>query len=130
MAKVLIVEDSDAELAKLVDIVSNLGHEVLVARTGEEGVIVAAQEQPAVIVMDVVMPGVNGFQATRQIKHSPDTRHIPIIIVSVKSQAVDIAWGERQGADSYLVKPVQPRELNAAIQTVLSEAPPANEETA
>ena len=120
MAKVLIVEDSESELLQLMKMVKALGHDVLAARSGEEGVSVATNQQPEVIVMDVVMPGVNGFQATRQIKHSQATKHIPVILASVKSQPVDIAWGQRQGAENYLVKPVLVRQLSEALEAVLA----------
>ena len=120
MARVLIVEDSSTELEKLEAMIEQLGHEVLAAQSGEQGVSIAASEQPDVIVMDVVMPGVNGFQATRQIKHSAETSHIPVIMVSVKNQAVDIAWGQRQGADSYLTKPIEPKALADAIASSLT----------
>ena len=123
MARILIVDDSEVELVHMVRIIEALGHQALVARSGEEGVLVATQKQPDVIVMDVVMPGVNGFQATRQIKHSVETRHIPIIMVSVKDQPVDIAWGQRQGADSYLIKPVLARELMPVVDALLEASP-------
>ena len=120
MANVLIVEDSESELLQMVEMVKALGHEVLAARSGEEGVTLAVNQQPDAILMDVVMPGVNGFQATRQIKHSAQTKHIPVILASVKSQAVDIAWGQRQGAENYLVKPVFARQLHEALEAVLT----------
>ncbi len=130
MARILIVDDSQVELVHMVRIVEEMGHEALVARSGEEGVLVATQERPHVIVMDVVMPGVNGFQATRQIKHSAETRHIPIIMASVKDQAVDIAWGQRQGADDYLVKPVLARDLMPAIDAALRSHSPSRNKRA
>ena len=123
MLKVLIVEDSATDLASLKAKVEGFGHEVLAATSGEEGVVLAANEQPDVILMDIVMsvPGLNGFQATRHLKRSPDTKHIPVIIVSSKSQDIDIIWGERQGADDYLIKPVKTSVLNAAIEQVVAE---------
>lgn len=127
MANILLVDDSESELVDLVRMVKALGHTPQVARSGDEGVLLAVQTQPDLIVMDVVMPGLNGFQATRQIKHSDDTRHIPVIIISVKDQPVDIAWGQRQGADNYLVKPILARNLGPAIEAAL-HGPPLDSE--
>lgn len=113
--KILIIDDSKTEAQALSSVLEARNHQVLVATSGEQGVVLAANEQPDVVLMDVVMPGLNGFQATRQIKRSPDTRHIPVIIISSKGQDIDIIWGERQGAATYLVKPVNQQQLLAAI---------------
>jgi twitching motility two-component system response regulator PilH len=74
---------------------------------------------PDVILMDVVMPGINGFQATRQLTRDTQTRHIPVIIVSSKDQQTDRVWGERQGASGYLTKPVDEKTLISAVNGVL-----------
>ncbi|MFT7651897.1 MAG: twitching motility two-component system response regulator PilH [Limisphaerales bacterium] len=123
MFKVLVIDDSRTEAQAMHHTLESRGYEVSIASCGEEGVVTAAIEQPDIILMDVVMPGLNGFQATRQIKHSADTKHIPVIIVSGKDQAIDIIWGERQGAANYLVKPVQANALISAIEVALTEAP-------
>lgn len=79
----------------------------------------AKSASPDLILMDVVMPDLNGFQATRQLQRDPKTQHIPVIIVSTKNQQTDKIWGLRQGAIDYLIKPVQESELIQSIETVL-----------
>lgn len=119
MARILIVDDSATELRQLAQMLERHGHHVLAASTGREGVSLANSEQPDLVLMDVVMPEVNGFQATRQIAREEHTSHIPVIIVSAKDQAADRVWGERQGAKGYLTKPVKEGDLMAAVNQVL-----------
>lgn len=111
MAHVLIVDDSPTETFKLREMLEKNGHGVLEATNGADGVAMARSEQPDLVLMDVVMPGLNGFQATRQLTRSPDTAHIPIIIVTTKDQETDRVWGKRQGARDYLTKPVDEKVL-------------------
>ncbi len=120
MAKVLIVDDSPTEVHIFSSALSDAGHDVLVASDGEEGVRKANEQQPDVILMDVVMPGLNGFQATRKIHRNSSTRHIPIIIVTTKDQDTDREWGMRQGAKDYLVKPVDMKELLQKVSQLVS----------
>ncbi|MEZ5558473.1 MAG: response regulator [Pseudomonadales bacterium] len=120
MARILVVDDSPSETHKFVNVLARHGHQVLTATSGNDGISMASTEQPDVILMDVVMPGINGFQATRQLTRSDATQHIPVIIVSSKSQAADRVWGERQGASGYLIKPVDDRTLIDAVNEVLS----------
>ena len=115
MARILVVDDSPTETHQMVNTLARQGHQVLTAATGSDGVTMASAEQPDVILMDVVMPGINGFQATRQITRNNDTSHIPVVIISSKNQDADKVWGERQGACGYLTKPVDDRTL---IKTV------------
>ena len=96
------------------------GHEVLNAENGADGVALARQELPDVVLMDIVMPGLNGFQATRQLTKDPDTKHIPVIIVTTKDQETDRVWGKRQGASGYLVKPVPAPRLMEEIESVMA----------
>lgn len=119
MARILVVDDSPTETHKIVNTLSRVGHQVLTAATGSDGVSMASEEQPDVILMDVVMPGINGFQATRQITRSDNTRHIPVVIVSSKNQDADRVWGERQGACGYLTKPVDDRTLINTVNGLL-----------
>lgn len=119
MAKILIVDDSPTEMHILKSAVEETGHEVVTAETGEAGVDMASSASPDLILMDVVMPGMNGFQATRKISKNPDTSSIPIIMVTTKDQRTDREWGLRQGATAYLVKPVQKKELLDKISEVL-----------
>lgn len=119
MAKILIVDDSPTEMAKFRDILLRHQHEIIEAHTGEEGIQKANELKPDIILMDVVMPEMNGFQATRKISRDPATAHIPIVIISTKNQETDRVWGKRQGAKDYLTKPVTEAELMQIIGTLL-----------
>jgi twitching motility two-component system response regulator PilH len=116
--KVLIVDDSPTEVHKLTDILKRNGHTVIVAENGERGVQAAKTQMPDVVLMDIVMPGTNGFQATRQIAKGKETGHIPVIIVTTKDQETDRMWGTRQGAKAYLTKPVKEADLIETINRV------------
>ena len=118
MAKVLIVDDSPTETYKLTGMLEKAGHQVITASNGEEGVSTAKAELPALVLMDIVMPGLNGFQATRQLSKSQETSHIPVIIVTTKDQETDRVWGMRQGAKAYLTKPIDEKELMKTISEV------------
>ena len=96
------------------------GHDVLVATSGEEGIEAARQNSPDMVLMDVVMPGMNGFQATRQLSKLPETASIPVIIVTTKDQETDKVWAMRQGAKDYIVKPVQEKALIEHVNMALS----------
>ncbi|MBT8140607.1 MAG: response regulator [Gammaproteobacteria bacterium] len=120
MKRVLVVDDSATETHQLVNILSKHGYEVVLADTGEAGVELADRESPDLVLMDIVMPGINGFQATRQLHRNPRTSDIPVIIVTTKNQESDREWSRRQGARGYLVKPVPERELINTIETVLA----------
>lgn len=113
--KVLVVDDSPTERQFMLEALSKLGYQVVLAESGEEGVAKARSELPELVLMDVVMPGSNGFQATRQIVKDEATKHIPVIICTTKSQETDRIWGMRQGARDYIVKPVDINELAAKI---------------
>ena len=120
MARILVVDDSPTETHQFVNALAKVGHQVLTAASGSDGINIAAEEMPDIILMDVVMPGITGFQATRQLTRSESTAHIPVIIVSSKSQDADRVWGERQGACGYLTKPVDDRTLIDTVNDVLS----------
>ncbi len=115
MARILIVDDSPSQLMGIRRIVEKLGHEALTAEDGAAGVEVAKREIPDLILMDVVMPNLNGFQATRTISREPTTKHIPIVLVTTKDQDTDRVWGMRQGAKAYLTKPFSETELSDTI---------------
>ncbi len=119
MANVLIVDDSPTETHQMTAMLKKNGHSVAVAESGQDGVTCAEREQPDVILMDVVMPVMNGFQATRQLSKSGKTSHIPVIIVSAKDQETDRVWGLRQGAKAFLTKPITEKELISTINEVL-----------
>jgi twitching motility two-component system response regulator PilH len=109
--KILIVDDSATERHFIGEILSKRGFEVSFAEDGEKGVAQAKLNKPDLVIMDVVMPGMNGFQATRAITSDPETRHIPVIICTTKGQETDKVWGMRQGAKDYVVKPITEAEL-------------------
>ncbi len=115
MARILIVDDSPTQTLSLAKVLKKHGHEILTAKDGMEGVEVAKAELPDLVLMDVVMPKINGFQATRQITKNPSTSHIPVIIVTTKDQETDKIWGARQGAKGYVVKPAEEATL---IETI------------
>lgn len=118
--RVLIVDDSPTEMFKLKSILEKHGHQVIEATNGMDGVNVAQKELPDLVLMDVVMPGLNGFQATRQLTKNSSTAHIPVIIVTTKDQETDRVWGQRQGATAYLTKPVEENTLINTIKNALS----------
>lgn len=120
MPRVLIVDDSPTETYVFQGMLEKHGFEVLTADNGADGVALARQELPDVVLMDIVMPGLNGFQATRQLTKGADTAHIPVIIVTTKDQETDRVWGRRQGASGYLVKPVAEDELLKTIRAVMA----------
>lgn len=115
MAKILIVDDSPTELHVLTQILQGASHEVVTASDGEEGIEKAKSVVPDLILMDVVMPGLNGFQATRKLNRDTTTSAIPVIIVTTKDQETDKEWGIRQGAKDYLVKPVDKTALLSKV---------------
>ncbi len=119
MSKILIVDDSPTETHILTQMLDKNGYQVVTAESGEAGVEVAKKELPDLVLMDVVMPGLNGFQATRQLKKEATTAHIPVVIVTTKDQETDKIWGMRQGAKDYLTKPVEEESLINTIQAIL-----------
>jgi twitching motility two-component system response regulator PilH len=122
MARILIVDDSPSQLVSLKRIVEKLGHQTMTAEDGAAGVEVAKREVPDLILMDVVMPNLNGFQATRTIAKDMKTSHIPIVLVTTKDQETDRVWGMRQGAKAYVTKPVNEGELADTIGRLLPAA--------
>lgn len=119
MARVMIVDDSPTDVQNLRNLLQKAGHVVSEAASGEDAIPRVRAEKPDVVIMDVVMPGVNGFQATRTLSKDPATAHIPVIVVSSKNQETDRVWALRQGAKEYLVKPVKEADLLAKINIVL-----------
>lgn len=119
MARIMVVDDSAADLKHMAGILQKGGHQVIEVRTGQDAITTAREQKPDAIIMDVVMPGVSGFQATRSIAKDPATAHIPILVVSAKNQETDRVWALRQGAREYIVKPVTEVDLLAKIKLVL-----------
>ena len=120
MARILIVDDSPSQLMGIRRIVEKLGHDALTAEDGAAGVEAAKREIPDLILMDVVMPNLNGFQATRSITREPTTKHIPVILVTTKDQDTDRVWGMRQGAKACITKPFSESELSELIVQYLA----------
>lgn len=121
MALVLLVEDSPTQAFVTSRMLEKHGHDVLVAKNGQQGVKLALERSPDVVIMDIVMPDANGFQATRAITRNAGTSHIPIIMLSSKDQVTDKLWALRQGAMSYLTKPVDENELVKTVRHLLDK---------
>jgi twitching motility two-component system response regulator PilH len=119
MARILIVDDSPSQLLGMKRIVEKLGHETVTAEDGASGVEVAKATMPDLILMDVVMPNLNGFQATRAISKEPSTANIPVVLVTTKDQETDKVWGMRQGAKAYITKPFTETQLIEVINSLL-----------
>jgi twitching motility two-component system response regulator PilH len=119
MARILIVDDSPTDVKVLSGMIERAGHQVSSAADAESGMELARSERPDLILMDVIMPGMNGFQATRALARDPATSHIPVVIVTTKGMETDRVWGLRQGAKDFIVKPVVEKDLIGRIQGLL-----------
>ena len=115
---VLVVDDSPTDTHVLSEMLQKNGYSVITASSGEEGIETARAQKPDLVLMDIVMPGMSGFEATRAIAKDKETGGIPVIICTTKDQETDRAWGLRQGASDYVVKPVQEAELIAKIKAI------------
>ncbi|MCI5135071.1 MAG: response regulator [Candidatus Electrothrix sp. AW2] len=118
--KLLIVDDSPTELKLITDVFNTSEYDVVTAEDGEAGVEMAIAEKPELIILDVVMPKMNGFQACRKIKSLPDLENIPVILLTSKNQESDEFWGKKQGADVYLTKPFHADQVLEAVTGLLS----------
>ncbi|MCW7537441.1 response regulator [Aquabacterium sp. A7-Y] len=114
--KILLVDDSKTELHHLSELLTKKGYTVRTAENGEEAMRRLGEEKPDLILMDVVMPGQNGFQLTRAITRDPNYADVPVIMCTSKNQETDKVWGMRQGARDYVVKPVDADELISKIR--------------
>ncbi|MCD9086261.1 response regulator [Stenotrophomonas sp. SY1] len=119
MARILLIEDSPTDRAVFTQWLVKAGHEVLAADNAEEGLQIARDQGPQLVLMDVVLPGMSGFQATRAMSRDEATRDIPVLIVSTKGMETDKAWGMRQGASDYIVKPPREDDLIARINKLV-----------
>lgn len=120
--KILIVDDSTTARHFLLDILIKAGYEAIMAENGDEAILKAKAEMPDLILMDVIMPGINGYQATRTITKDDATKHIPVLIITSKDMETDRIWGMRQGATAFLSKPVEAAALLAKINELNAAA--------
>jgi twitching motility two-component system response regulator PilH len=120
VALVLIIDDSPTEVHVLKTALEEQGYTTVCADNGDEGLALARERRPDLILMDVVMPGMNGYQATRRLHKDPQTASIPVIMVTTKSHETDRIWGMRQGAVDYIVKPVDTVELLERARAALA----------
>ena len=119
MARILLIEDSPTDRAVFTQWLEKAGHEVLSTDNAEDGLQMARSQLPQLVLMDVVLPGMSGFQATRALSRDEATRGIPVLIVSTKNMGTDMAWGMRQGATDYIVKPPREAALIARINQLV-----------
>jgi twitching motility two-component system response regulator PilH len=122
MAHILIVDDSPTDVRVFTTLLERAGHRVSSASSAEQGIEMARSQRPDLVIMDVIMPGMNGFQATRTLTRDPATQNVPVLIITTKSMETDRVWGLRQGARDFLTKPVGEKELLARIQKLLVQA--------
>ena len=117
MAKILIIDDSPTDTRVFSNVLERNGFAVITADNAEDGIATAKRELPDLVLMDVILPGMNGFQATRALSRDADTSHIPVLIVSTKGMDTDKAWGLRQGAKDYVTKPINEADLIDKIKS-------------
>lgn len=120
MATILLIDDSPTDRAVFTQWLERAGHQVLAADNAEDGLKLAREHHPCLVLMDVVLPGMSGFQATRALARDEATRQIPVLIVSTKNMETDKAWGLRQGALDYIVKPPREEDLIARINQLVN----------
>jgi|SRR5690625_24810 len=122
MAHILIIDDSPADVRVFTTLLEREGHTVSSVGNAEDGIEHVRRKRPDAVIMDVIMPGMNGFQATRTLSRDPDTREVPILIITTKSMETDRVWGLRQGARDFITKPISEKDFLARIGKLL----PAN----
>lgn len=120
MANILIIDDSPTDIRVFTTLLERAGHQIAAVSTAEEGIERVRADLPDLIIMDVIMPGMNGFQATRTLTRDPATAGVPIVMITTKSMETDRVWGLRQGARAFITKPVNEKELQSCINDLLS----------
>ncbi|MDQ6647829.1 MAG: response regulator [Pseudomonadota bacterium] len=122
MANIFIIDDSPTDIRVLTTLLERAGHHISAVSSAEEGIERVRGELPDLIIMDVIMPGMNGFQATRTLTRDPVTASVPIVMITTKSMETDRVWGLRQGARAFITKPVNEKELLSCINDLMSNA--------
>jgi twitching motility two-component system response regulator PilH len=122
VANILIIDDSPTDVRVFTTLLERAGHQVQAVHSAEEGIERVHAQLPDVVIMDVIMPGMNGFQATRMLTRDPATASVPVIIITTKSMETDRVWGLRQGAKAFITKPVNEKELLGCIDNLLPSA--------
>jgi len=120
VANILIIDDSPTDVRVFTTLLERAGHQVAAVSTAEEGIERVRAALPDLVIMDVIMPGMNGFQATRTLTRDPKTQNVPVVMITTKSMETDRVWGMRQGARAFITKPVNEKELLACINDLLS----------
>ncbi|MEO8810807.1 MAG: response regulator [Rhodanobacter sp.] len=120
MANILIIDDSPTDVRVFTTLLERAGHQVAAVSTAEDGIESVRAEPPDLVIMDVIMPGMNGFQATRTLTRDPKTQNVPVVMITTKSMETDRVWGMRQGARAFITKPVNEKELLVCINDLLS----------
>ncbi len=120
MANILIIDDSPTDIRVFTTLLERAGHQIVAISSAEEGIEHVRAQLPDLIIMDVIMPGMNGFQATRTLTRDPATASVPIVMITTKSMETDRVWGLRQGARAFITKPVNEKELLACINDLLT----------
>ena len=121
MSSILVVEDSPTILYTTSRMLADGGHNVLKARDGQEALRVATEQKPNLVLLDVILPKLNGFQVCRQLKSTPETAHIPIVMITSKSKERDRYWGMEQGADDYITKPFSAEALLKVVECLVPD---------
>ncbi len=120
MAHILIIDDSPTDVRVFTTLLEKAGHTVSSVGNAEDGIEHVRAKRPDAIIMDVIMPGMNGFQATRTLSRDPETRDVPILIITTKSMETDRVWGLRQGARDFITKPINEKDFLARIGNLVS----------
>jgi twitching motility two-component system response regulator PilH len=122
VATILIIDDSPTDVRVFTTLLERAGYQVIAVSSAEEGIERVRADLPDLVIMDVIMPGMNGFQATRTLTRDPVTKAVPIVMITTKSMETDRVWGLRQGARAFITKPVNEKELLACITDLLPSA--------
>lgn len=116
--RVVVVDDSPTALQFAADALRHGGFDIETAADGDEAIEIIRNSPPDIVVLDIILPKKNGLQVCRELKTNPKTRDVKVVLMSSKNQELDRLWGQRQGADAYVTKPIDPDELSAIVAAV------------